>query len=451
MELEIHGGLFFLMNNKYYLFLYHFNLQANIKSIFTNKNWNDLLLRWRYVLSYSMRLYSQIQKIPEKNIYNLVISNVFLNETISVLKYNKPNYSIEFFLFKIYKKNVKLSTIEKLDLNIKYPSNNISELSFNERILYNELLVQIGKNINIHGFIEKHKNLYVVQDQKFDYNITTQNLNNDNDFYNLIISATNIQSIIPSTFSMRGDMNIKGDIIVSNLNNTANFFNVDPEEKYVGIGTDERYVDYLGEYKSLTNTTTPRISTVIYSETYPNLLCERVADNADDVRLFTKSFSASTMKRFSKIYSYEEMYAISEANNNQYGVDIAFEMRDKSNYTQEIGNVAMVIESIDENGKIRGAFKVIVRNIKEDNSVLIRDILYVSNDGTLKCNKVNLGEKDLHLEAKDGNLFYGGRKIEFVPESVSSKKKSKIFVMGFGFIFLLVLIQWIKKWKLKVV
>lgn len=403
-------GLFLYINQKFYLFIQHLNSQENIKSLFSNKNWYDMELRWRYVNQYLMILYKNLKYIPEKDVYNNDRSQIVLNETIGSLKYNKPDYSIDFFILKMHKRDKTLSTLEKIDLtNTPYPSDNIYELEMNEKTMYNQLLFEINKSINRFGFNIKDLLVYIVQDNYYDYNVTSVNLDKDDDYYSILISVTNIQSIIPPTFAMHGDFKVNGDIIVSNLDNTKNFCNIDPEEEFVGIGTDERYLNYDGNYVTLTDTLTPRASTIIHSEKYPNLLCERVADDIENPSIFTGSFSSATMKRFSKIYSHKEMYDRAIEHNNQYGVDISFELCDKNKHTQEIGNVGMAIESIDEDIQIKAAFKVSVRDIIQDEAVdVVRDILYVSNDGTLVCNKINLGEKDINLEAQNGKLFYGG-------------------------------------------
>lgn len=421
-------GLFLYINTKFYLFIHHINSQEYVKSSFTNKNWYDMELRWRYVNNFLMRLQLKLNPIPENDIYHNYISRAYLNQTHDHLKYNKPDNSIDFFILKIHKINKKLSTLSKIDLtDTTYPSNNIYELELNEKVMYNQLIFEINNTIYSVGFENKNMHVYIVQDNNYDFNVTTLNLNSDGDFYSIITSVTNIQSIIPPTCVMEGDLKIIGDIIVTNSDNTKNFCNIDPEQEYLGIGTNERYLDYVGNYPvgTVTDNIAPVASTVVRSNKYPNLLCERVADDIDNPSVFTASFSSATMKRFSEIYSHKEMYDKAAEHNNQYGVDISFELCDKNKHTQEIGNVGMVIENIHEGAdvsQVKGAFKVTVRDIisgDDDGDVdVVRDILYVSNDGTLVCNKINLGERGLNLEARNGRLFYGGVQLEFAKPKI---------------------------------
>ena len=87
-----------------------------------------------------------------------------------------------------------------------------------------------------------------------------------------------------------------------------------------------------------------------------------------------------------------------------YGADISFEISDSTNVTKEIGNVQMGIESIDAAGNIKAGFGVKVVDVDSSgNSNIERNIMYVSNNGTLYINKIKFGDSILSCDT-NGNL-----------------------------------------------
>ena len=86
---------------------------------------------------------------------------------------------------------------------------------------------------------------------------------------------------------------------------------LDPSTYFIGIGTNERVTKYPVEYA----TTKPHNiqHVVIKSQTYPNMVNNRIAENFRHINSRNKNyyyfdqFSASTMRRESNLYSFEEM------------------------------------------------------------------------------------------------------------------------------------------------
>jgi len=200
---------------------------------------------------------------------------------------------------------------------------------------------------------------------------------------------------------------------------------LDPSTYFMGIGTNERTVKYTNEYI----TTKPHNiqHVVIKSQTYPNVVNNRIAENFRHINARTKNyyyfdqFSSATMRRESNLYSFAEMVDHAddgseiEEKTKKYGTDISFELTDKTKTTHEIGNIGMVIDKISENGEVFGGLSVKTKpDLVEMNGKQVtkpgNTIMYVSSDGLLHISGIMLGSKLLHVE-KDENgdeqLFWG--------------------------------------------
>lgn len=202
---------------------------------------------------------------------------------------------------------------------------------------------------------------------------------------------------------------------------------IDPSVYFIGIGTNERIVKYSSQY----NTTKPNNiqHVVIKSQTYPNVVNTRVAENArhirDDDYYYIDQFSSSTMRRESNIYSFNDMMDYSnkasdkEGYEKKYGSDISFEITDKTKTTTEIGNIGMVIDKMDEEGRVYGGLSVkTLPNIEKVNGKPVtkpgNTIMYVSSEGLMHISGIMLGENILHVrenEEGEQDLYWGEKKI----------------------------------------
>jgi len=220
-------------------------------------------------------------------------------------------------------------------------------------------------------------------------------------------------------------------------NNTSQFIFIDPSRRCIGIGTNEHSVQYDDEYITTAHDNGQNV--VIQSDTYPNFVASRVAEDSNHVRgggrennlYYFNQFSATTMRRQSYLYTFEQMHNYTmEANNmedeedvsktnRRYGADISFEITDRTNQTKEIGNIGMVIDKIDKSGQISGGLSVKTR--PELNTINGREIIkpgetimYVSSDSLLHINGVLLGSKVLrvkHDENEEEHLYWGDARI----------------------------------------
>ena len=202
---------------------------------------------------------------------------------------------------------------------------------------------------------------------------------------------------------------------------------IDPSVYFIGIGTNDRIVKYSSEY----NTTKPNNiqHVVIKSQTYPNVVNTRIAENTrhikDENYYYIDQFSSSTMRRESNLYSFEDMVNYSneasekEGYEKKYGSDISFEITDKTKTTSEIGNIGMVIDKLDEDGRVYGGLSVkTLPNIHQDNGKTVtkpgNTIMYVSSEGLMHISGIMLGDNVLHVrenEEGEQNLYWGEKKI----------------------------------------
>ena len=225
-----------------------------------------------------------------------------------------------------------------------------------------------------------------------------------------------INNIIYPAVDVRGDLRIKGDFVIKDINNETsndNYLSIDPTLKFVGINTDQRYINYpyTFDVNSTTNVYSSQHHVYISKDTNPLLCCERIAENPTDIvnpnissplnnYKFFRSFSAETIRRKSNLYTVQEMYDYAQANASinkngaKYGVEISVEITDKNDYTSFIGNFGMVIDSLDSNGVIRPGF--IARAYDVDPKTLIyktpRPILYVDYASTLHVDNIVVGK-----------------------------------------------------------
>jgi hypothetical protein len=222
---------------------------------------------------------------------------------------------------------------------------------------------------------------------------------------------------------------------------------VDPENHFVGINSNDRFANYSLKHTSEALGSIYDTSQHLYvkNDRYPNATFARIAENADtttgerdydatkDYTLFG-TYSSATMLRCSEMWTYEESlqqaehYTTSLAAINttdwqkkkRYGPDIAFEIKDVSGVTTELGEIQMVIDSIDLAGNLHGGFgvQVVDRTLGTIFPQALKNIMYVNNESELFVNGVMLGGK---LFKSDGvDLFWGDKKVKFESESAGS-------------------------------
>ena len=406
-----------------------------------------------YIISFN-----QIMKKFEKNLYNInmelffnrfslnskILSNVLV-QLMKIPKASLTNY--ENGLSKLKKELKKYNENEINIFSFKYNKNDfqnseVSRLSYFSLEKSDYIPIHKVKDLNekskyisfILNFIKFYKNTFTegnygvlsYEDNSNDFVGTIYNLKETKEIDEILLVELNYQSYIDPSLQVGGDIKIKGDLIIENTDDKKNFFNIDPRIKYIGVNNDNRFINYSNDnYLTTSSILNSTHQVHILRDTYPNLVCSRIAENEDEIEnkqydLFS-NYSGSTLKRKSNLYSFQEMIDYTKEGNKYnnytmwdderyYGVDISYEIEDNSGSTKEIGQVAMTIENIDETGYIRGGWGVSVVD-KDDVKFKQRNIIYVNNSGILNINGIRLGNKILKVD-DSGDLIWGDKKVK---------------------------------------
>ena len=358
---------------------------------------------------------------------NLDIFNQYKNYMNSILQSNDINVSMLIFNYDIYKnylynKNPDIFSQNDLILFLNflldelpifyYNSNFIIEVPWNELIQnyekYNIKLDELKNIQNIYRYI-----IYQLVFKFNIYNICNLNsifqcriLNNnyliflntylsDNNRLHIFLIEYNLSSIINLSLNINGNNNINGILNISN--NNIPFIKIDPINKFFNINATNFETNYLLGYKTLNNfnpfSGLILQNAIISNNNYPNLVVERITDDSNiESKSINNSRSALSIRRTSKQLLINEI-----TENNNYGIDCAFEIQDRSNNTYEIGNIGFNINNKNDNNYPKGDFfikKCEINNKKSMfqnnsnfetlNEVVQDDIFKVSNDGNIE-------------------------------------------------------------------
>jgi hypothetical protein len=307
--------------------------------------------------------------------YNVFVSTAFV-------AFNNPDQSTKI-------KNLPIQTPEGRNYKSKHES----------------FLLCISKNYNVNEIGNGHILYTMYEDLHKDFfGLVYVYKNGSNGPLKLIMIELCISDYIKPALNVEGDVKCNSDLIVYDKHSELQYCSIDPNNKFVGINTDERFINYANTYATVSNSeilnNVQQHHVYIKNDKYPNLVCERVAEIGDgsdvkkqDYNLF-KTYSASTMKRKSNLYLFPEMYEYAAKNNARYGGDISFEICDATNRTQEIGNIHMVIDSIDDRKIIRGGFGVGVVDTDLANNPVVRPVMYVDNASTLHVSNIVVGNNN---------------------------------------------------------
>jgi hypothetical protein len=268
----------------------------------------------------------------------------------------------------------------------------------------------------------------VYEDNRNDYLAVSRCFSVSEKTVTLIVPEFCLQDVLKPALSVVGDAKVMGDIMISDA--SGNFVSIDPVQKFVGINTDDRIINYPDRiYTTTTNADDPLIGKYdakhhvhVKGKTYPVMVSERIQEiskHENDLKpQYFGTCSGFTVKRTSELYDFEDIdYYAQKQNKNEaldpvtkvkYGPDISFEVCDKTNRTVELGNVQMTVDDTEtKNGNtyLKGGFgvQVIDPPTKLDALSTNRNIMYVDNGGTLFINKINLGGNILSVDDK-GNL-----------------------------------------------
>ena len=435
--LELHGNMYLLSNG---LNIQSFNLRPD-----TNPNIHTFI-------SNKIRGIMMINHI----ILNMTTPTRVFNKTEHLNYLNRLNsefnqITIKTFMFKIDTNDITKTSVNYIELdsdgiheqNDRYT--NIFEMSDKNDVAkhknfwINFMRTNYAENLHLNNWgIINYDDLYADYETGFNCIDVTDSDEGAGKMFTLLCFELRTQDIIIPSLNVEGDAKIIGDLLITNNSTGKNFVSIDPDNKYMGINTDERYINYSDMvYSTTSNVYAAKHNVHVYGETYPIMVCERLLENAidtsnndvskDDPRYFG-TYTAMTLKRTSQLYTFDQMIAYAAELNKRmvpaddkvthlrYGTDMSFEICDNTDRTVEIGNVQMVIDRIDtieDKTHLRGGFSIQVSDPGGEGRTFEnsrRNLMYVDNSSRLFVKEISLNGRILSTDGS-GNLLCDGGNI----------------------------------------
>jgi hypothetical protein len=411
---EVIGRVFRNSDGNLYALMMSENLQSHSINVQSNPKWNTSFNVWDWIQMSWMHMVIMELGLNTSYIANYVESVANLKTIKSNLDREGRKYNVNYYLINRSAFSLGDCVLQEISLTTnasdipvleKGVSVMLKDLDYEGYLRFSTVIQELNSATPALNTFDRR--VLITQDEIYDYIVDYIEL--DIVGFDGIVITTRIQDILVPTARIEGDTSIKGDLIVSDKDVEQNFFSIDPRIGFIGVGSDIRYSKYFNEYLTTTSNISSQTKAIIHSDSYPNLVCERVAENAAQPEYYSRSFSGITTRRMSRLYSFKEMKTIGDTYNNQFGVDMSFEIKDKTDMVQELGNVAMVVESINEDGQASGAFKIVATETLLDKSVKQKQIMYVSNDSELRVKRINLD--GAILENNNGDLYWNGKKV----------------------------------------
>jgi len=336
--------------------------------------------------------------IPNKN-STLDINTDFIEDPDSYSSYPYPQYNIYQYL-----DNNVLIKYQSLILNLINLYKTFNNKDYG--IIYYEDLTQyyIGLIYCVNSYIDP--------------------LDSKNSYIEIVLLEKKIDEIIIPSVKINGDTEINGELTIKNKKLNKNYTIIDPDREFIGINSDEREIFYTYRFNSETKSNVIEQNLYVKNDKYPVSVFERIWEtdyksyiNQTDPKYkdnIYDSYSALTIKRGSDLYNFINMYNYALKTNVKYGVDIAFEMRNKWYESQEIGHISMFIDKVvpsvgSDDVTIKAGFKVTATDIININETKEKELLYVSNDGDMRVNSLILPKKTnitLPIEPSVGQIVY---------------------------------------------
>ena len=435
--LELHGNMYLLSNG---LNIQSFNLRPdtkpNIHTFISNKIRGIMMINHIILnMTTPTRVFNKTEHLNYLNRLNSEFNQI----------------TIKTFMFKIDTNDITKTSVNYIELdsdgiheqNDRYT--NIFEMSDKNDVAkhkncwINFMRTNYAENLHLNNWgIINYDDLYADYETGFNCIDVTDSDEGAGKMFTLLCFELRTQDIIIPSLNVEGDAKIIGDLLITNNSTGKNFVSIDPDNKYMGINTDERYINYSDMvYSTTSNVYAAKHNVHVYGETYPIMVCERLLENAidtsnndvskDDPRYFG-TYTAMTLKRTSQLYTFDQMIAYAAELNKRmvpaddkvthlrYGTDMSFEICDNTHRTVEIGNVQMVIDRIDtieDKTHLRGGFSIQVSDPGGEGRTFEnsrRNLMYVDNSSRLFVKEISLNGGILSTDGS-GNLLCDGGNI----------------------------------------
>jgi len=383
--------------------------------------------------------------LTNNHIYTIMNDITPVNKTESLKELRRMNVEykdipITKFILTIDMSDIKKTTYQNIFLNEDLTSVILGDIikiidfeDYSTTAKYKNFWIMFDNkkykdNMSVNDF-----NVIYYEDLYYDFVTGIKCIEKTGNVFTLLCAENSIQDIIKPSLSVEGDAKITGDLLVTNKSNGTNFVSIDPDNHFMGIGTDERFINYQDRiYTTTSNIYAGRHNVNISHDTYPVMVVERIREFPEN-ELFGnlesfRSYSTLTAKRRSKLYEfpelvsnaadYSETFKADHPNDNvshmKYGPDISFEVCDKTDRTIELGQIGMNIDSLDDNGHLRGGFSVDVFDPQLNDSTQSistkRSIIRVDNSSTLFVKQISLNGNVLTTN-DNGDLLWNGKKV----------------------------------------
>jgi hypothetical protein len=243
---------------------------------------------------------------------------------------------------------------------------------------------------------------------------------------------------IGNTLNIHGDVLMEGGLSLVNTYNNKPHVTINPFNKYVGVNTSERFINYADLYTTTASIYNTPHNLIVSNDKYPNAVFDRIQESkalvtSGDYTYFG-SYSGATIRRTSNLFLYDASFMNFVGLNNRisgnsnvpslmsgdnwstykhYGPDVSFEVKDCSGITTELGQLKMVVDKIDTNGNIQAGFGVQVVDANMGGNSIdknMKNLMYVNNDKRLFINDIVLGKKLLTVDTSY-NLVWNNKTI----------------------------------------
>ena len=369
------GAFYFknIHNNTLYVLYAGKNLQTYNFRIFTNNNINTYFNVLNSYQHYLQSILIRTMNITTRNndVLNELLQNEFYLYKSPTVKYysitettnvSQINYDATIETGSLVLENTQsISDIE--DVNIKHKETSFL-YSLNKFYKLNEM------DSGFYGMMSYEDDL--------SYYVAQFYLTKVDSTYNIIAVELCVNDYIKSAVNVQGDTTLKGDFMVCNKSTNIQYTTIDPNQKYVGVNTDNRVIQYENRIA--------KHHVYVTNNIHPNAVFERFCDTTYTTR------SSATLKRKTDQTLSSVLDSIPESTIPfVYGSDLSFEVEDGSEVTKEIGNIHMGVGKDEKSG-----FGVSVYNFVEG-TMNETSILHVNEDGLLHVNELKLGNDKIIL------------------------------------------------------
>ncbi len=365
---------------------------------------------------------------------NTSIHDVYVDDISSVRSYIANERNV------IYDKYTMLGDLDKIYIRNKVSDMPITSGKEKHVAFLNTLK---SKNDNDLKNLKHNQAGFVVYNDQYNYYRSIYYINKiltSDTTYKMHIYSFHMKynDYIGNTVNIHGDVLMEGGLSLVNTYNNKPHVTINPFNKYVGVNTSERFINYADIYTTTASIYNTPHNLIVSNDKYPNAVFDRIQESQALVTggdyTYFGSYSGATIRRTSNLFLYDASFMNFVGLNNRisgsanvpslmsgdnwttykhYGPDVSFEVKDCSGITTELGQLKMVIDKIDVNGNIQAGFGVqVVDATMGGNSIdtNMKNLMYVNNDKRLFINDIVLGNKLLTVDTSY-NLLWNNKTI----------------------------------------